>query len=159
MTEQLDRQYKLLVVDDSQPNREAALAGLGEPIDFATTYEEAIAMVGAEIYGAAIIDLNFPRVAGNPIQALGVKLNRELDKYGIPSVILTSTDHAGIPDSVSLISLYGFEFDRLDAFKSTPEPWIRAFQKLQGENPDIEHMLRSRERFLKYTGRMYKTGQ
>lgn len=159
MTEIIDRQYKLLVVEDTKINREAALAGLGEPVGFAETYEEALAKVEAEIYGAAILDLNFPRAAGSPIEELGRQLHKELDRYGIPAVILTSTDHAGKPDSVSLISLYGYQFDRFDALKSAPEPWIIAYRKLIEANPDIGFMLRSRERFFKYTGRMYKIGQ
>src|SRR3989344_3481422 len=72
---------KILIVDDSARNREAAKTFFDTQndveVDFAITYEEAVAMMKQKVYAFGLFDLNFPDATGGGPKPLGFKLAEE----------------------------------------------------------------------------------
>lgn len=159
------REYRLLIVDDLEVNRQAALTGLGQPLDFATTYDEAISKVETQVYGGVITDLNFPRTDGGGIERLGFDLEGELKRYGLPSVILTAIEHNGYqPASILLdgipVSLWSMRDSKkqlhIGTPKTEPEAWREALAVLQEIAPNMHEIANSHNRYRSHLGRAFR---
>ena len=167
------KKLKVLVVDDREENRAAAQSYFATrpelEADFAGSYDEAISKLETEMYGAAILDVEIPRKTGEKTEKLGLELSDLLNctpsgKYRIPSVLLTGGyDHSGLKTKIFFDRPF-YEHDSSEAMvvdKVNPEAWKSAFEVLEKEftMPTITAILEARERYRKFIGRNYGSGE
>jgi len=169
---------KILIVDDSARNREAAKTFFDTQndveVDFAITYEEAVAMMKQKVYAFGLFDLNFPDATGGGPKPLGFKLAEEAHKQMMEWAVITAgKDHHGFSDTAFVCFCWNYycgdkdpiEFDKVSETKMTelsktsPKAWekiFNAFLRMSGDHLAIN--VDSRERWFRQMGSMYDRG-
>jgi hypothetical protein len=158
MTEQTSVQkLEILIVEDREENRNAARQAFskmeGLSVDFASNYEDAIKQISLKPYGAAIIDLMFPRKSGETEQKLGDKLIVEAKRVCLPAVILTGGYFHG---EKPLSRIFFDEEDliygsgRVTEDKTNPGAWLEAYSLFN--QASINMAARARIRSIRTSG-------
>ncbi len=178
--------FRVLLVDDAEENRNAALEYFRTRedvvIDFARNYLEAVYMMEKNFYDFALIDLEIPfREGENPgSRKLGLDLAKEAESYRLEWAIVTSGVFVHnrqnksfvlygwfrIPDLNEIQHIdkkrldplsYDFNFQVYNELKNEPSLWKKVYETLY--NKVISCYLGLREAKLMYrkeVGRNYK---
>ena len=153
---------KILIVEDKEENRKAAMSAIQEEIEFAVTLDEAVSKLERDDYAAVIIDRNFPRTAGQEQEQLGEELEKVVMNYKIPHIILTEYWHH---QNLSQVYLNGEQIQFRSGHKeeekisvqpkSDPQAWIKTWETLKYLAPNMEEIFNARKRYRKYYGKPF----
>jgi DNA-binding NtrC family response regulator len=163
--ENIKKLLEILVVDDREENLDAAKRFFDTQenvtADYASDFQEAMKKMNRRVYAYAILDVELPNKKGEAIEKLGLSMGKEAESLGLPFVYLTahSYEHHGT-HACSKIFLDNFclEHDKgkIAKNKSDQLAWKEAYETLKQVCCNPEIIVRSKERYLKTTEKMYR---
>lgn len=150
---------KVLVVEDQSENVIAALEFFeneGIEVEVVGNVEAAQRKLEEEDFGAAIIDVEIPRVEGGKPEKVGVEIGEIAKGLDLPHVYLTGGYHHHGPQAKVFLDEFCLEKNQGDLVpdKSNPEAWAKAWQRLQSMG-NLNEIFAARNRYKKHTGKMY----